>query len=622
MSLGIRGKITASLVGLFILLTAANIYLVKINGVFEIIVALVVVIAYGYGLSFIILNDFNMLADASRKVINGDMNVHLDTRKKNEFGTLARVFNTMVSRIKSRVNSSDVLIETMERTAHEDDMEKTLMIILEGAKKITNAKYAALGVFDKNKKVEKFLQIGMSNSDIHGIGHYPEGKGLLGYIHETKTHLRLEDMGKHPRSVGFPANHPKMKSLIACPMLFGNISLGNIYVSDKNTEDRIFDEDDEHAMRAFAQIAANVIREKISSHEITETKQYLESEVEKILRIIDKMAAGDLTVQIEEHHKNDEIGKLKSQLKIMSTNLSQLIVQVKDAVDATASASAQISASTEEMSSGAREQTMQATEIAGAVEEMTNTILETSKNTASASDSAREARAKAKDGGKVIVETIDGMNRIAEVVTKSAVTVETLGRNSNQIGEIIQVIEDIADQTNLLALNAAIEAARAGEQGRGFAVVADEVRKLAERTTKATKEIGQMIKQIQHDTSEAVDSMNQGTKEVENGKTLANKAGAALDEIIHVTDKVSDIISQVAVAAEQQSKASDEIAKNIEAITAVTSETSSGIQQIAEATGDLSRLTNTLQELVLNFNVGDSGKGKFMVKRDGHLAKR
>ncbi|MDP4174442.1 MAG: methyl-accepting chemotaxis protein [Bacteroidota bacterium] len=620
-SIKIKTKIILSIFILFAIMTMIKSFLITSNGIYAIILVLAIVLAFGFALSIYIAKDLKMIIEAAKKLMNGDLNVHLDIDSNDEFGMMAKVFNKMVQRIRARVNSSDVLIDVMKRVAVETTMEKTLMVILEGAQKITDSKYAALAIFDKNKKVEKFLQIGMSDTDVNRIGHYPEGKGLLGYIHETHAHLRLEEMRSHPRSVGFPANHPAMKSLVACPILFGNQSLGNLYVADKNSADKAFNEDDEHAMLTFAQIAANIIREKISSQEIIQSKEYLDKEVEKLLKTIDRLAAGDLTVNVEENEKDDIIGKLRDQLRLMIDNLRVLITQVKDAVEATASASAQISSSTEEMSSGAREQTMQSTEIASAVEEMTKTILETSKNTSMASSSAREAGEKAKDGGKVIVQTIEGMNKIADVVTRSAGTVVALGNSSNQIGEIIQVIEDIADQTNLLALNAAIEAARAGEQGRGFAVVADEVRKLAERTTKATKEIAEMIKHIQKDTSEAVESMTLGTKEVENGKQLANSAGTALDEIISATEKVSDIITQVAVAAEEQSKASDEISRNIEAITTVTEETSMGISQIANATGDLSRLTNTLQDLVTNFKVDESAKSTMMVRQNGKLTR-
>ena len=183
-----------------------------------------------------------------------------------------------------------------------------------------------------------------------------------------------------------------------------------------------------------------------------------------------------------------------------------------------------------------------------------------------------------------------------------------LGKSSDQIGEIISVIDDIADQTNLLALNAAIEAARAGDQGRGFAVVADEVRKLAERTTKATKEIAGMIKKIQADTTGAVRSMEEGTTEVERGIKLADRAGTSLQEIVGVSQKLTDMVTQIAAAGEEQSSASEQISKNVEGISKVTGETAQGTQQIARAAEDLNRLTENLQQLVAAFKVrGEEG---------------
>ena len=198
------------------------------------------------------------------------------------------------------------------------------------------------------------------------------------------------------------------------------------------------------------------------------------------------------------------------------------------------------------------------------------------------------------------------MIRISDVVKKSSETVEELGKSSNEIGEIIQVIDDIADQTNLLALNAAIEAASAGEQGRGFAVVADEVRKLAERTSKATQEIAGMIKHIQKDTEGAVKSMQQGTKEVEKGRNLAEKAGDSLKEIIKGADRVTDIVTQVAAASEEQSRASEQITQNIELITNVTQQSATGVRQIAHAAEELNQLTGNLQSLISSFKVDAS----------------
>lgn len=322
------------------------------------------------------------------------------------------------------------------------------------------------------------------------------------------------------------------------------------------------------------------------------------------VKALGRMAEGDLTVRIESNYKGDH-ELIKNSINTVASSLAKALNDVREAVDATASASNQISSSTEEMAAGASEQTQQAAEVAGAVEEMTKTILENTRNASQAADNANDAGRKAKDGGRVVNETISGMNKIADVVRKSTEKVQALGRSSDQIGEIAQVIDDIADQTNLLALNAAIEAARAGEQGRGFAVVADEVRKLAERTTKATKEIANMIKQIQKDTAEAVVAMEEGTIEVSNGIKLANQAGVSLKEIISGSEIVVDIVNQVAAASEEQSTAANEISKSIETISNVTQETATGTSQIARAAEDLSRLTLNLEQLVNQFKTTD-----------------
>ena len=346
-------------------------------------------------------------------------------------------------------------------------------------------------------------------------------------------------------------------------------------------------------------------------------QEYLNYSTSKMLVEMEKFAEGDLSVRLDVE-KDDDIGKLFSGFNKVVDNIRNIINKVTEAVQATANAAHQISSSTEEMAAGAMEQSSQAMEVASAVEQMTRTIYETTKNTAQASEASKNAGIVAREGGKVVKDTIEGMSKISDVVRKGAETVQELGKSSDQIGEIIQVIDNIADQTNLLALNAAIEAARAGEQGRGFAVVADEVRKLAERTTKATKEIATMINQIQKDTSGAVESMRQGTEQAEEGKQLAEKSGKSLREIIAGAERVVDIVTQVAAASEEQSSASKQISKNIELIGSVTKQSSDGIQQIAYASEDLNRLTSNLQDLISQFKFVES-QSKIAVRHNGKL---
>ena len=311
---------------------------------------------------------------------------------------------------------------------------------------------------------------------------------------------------------------------------------------------------------------------------------------------------GDLNTQFSTT-RQDEMGQLQNSFDQFVGSIRDTLLQVSETAASVASASAEISSSTEEMAAGSQEQTTQSEEIARAVEQMAKSIAVNSESAGETAHTAEQAKIAAEQGGKVVTDTVGEMKQIANVVRESAGTIQNLGKSSDQIGEIIGVIEHIADQTNLLALNAAIEAARAGEQGRGFAVVADEVRKLAEQTTKATKQIAGMVQQIQSDSHGAVSSMANATKQVDAGIVLADRAGASLQEIVQTSQKVTDMVTQIAVANEEQSSTSEQISKNMEAIATVTQQTASGTQQIARAAEDLNRLTEALQHLVSQFKL-------------------
>jgi methyl-accepting chemotaxis protein len=324
----------------------------------------------------------------------------------------------------------------------------------------------------------------------------------------------------------------------------------------------------------------------------------------KLVHCLHRSAEGDLTTRVEVS-SHDDVGQVSAEFNGFMEKLQDAMRQLTSSSQQMASATEEISAAASQSASGSQTQSDQANQVATAIEEMAATVTQVSDNSHQAADAARQAASTATEGGKVVDEVLTTMRSIAESVGTTAQKIEALGKNSEQIGKIIAVIDEIADQTNLLALNAAIEAARAGEQGRGFAVVADEVRKLAERTTKATKEIAQMIETVQVETRTAVANMQTGTEQVEVGVATTAKAGQSLGEIIRAAQQVGDMVTQIATATSQQTSTTDQIKANVTQIAKISSESAAGTQQSARACEDLSNLALDLQALVSKFNVGD-----------------
>ena len=320
------------------------------------------------------------------------------------------------------------------------------------------------------------------------------------------------------------------------------------------------------------------------------------------LDAVEKIAAGDLTQNLRVTRR-DELGVLQQGIARMGTTLRELIGGIRDGVTQIASAAEELSAVTEQTSAGANSQKVETDQVATAMHEMAATVQEVARNAEQAAMAATNADGEARNGDKVVGEAISQIERLATEVNRSTEAMNLLQQESQKIGSVMDVIKSVAEQTNLLALNAAIEAARAGEAGRGFAVVADEVRGLAQRTQQSTEEIEGLIASLQQGTQQVADVMSGSRSLTDSSVELARKAGGSLDSITRTVSNIQSMNQQIAAAAEQQSAVAEEISRSILNVRDVSEQTASASDETAASSIELARLGGHLQTLVSKFRV-------------------
>ncbi|SMQ26857.1 methyl-accepting chemotaxis protein [Pseudomonas helmanticensis] len=324
--------------------------------------------------------------------------------------------------------------------------------------------------------------------------------------------------------------------------------------------------------------------------------------LQETLAVVERIASGDLTQNVTVTRR-DELGVLQQGIARMGVTLRDLISGIRDGVTQIASAAEELSAVTEQTSAGVNSQKIETDQVATAMHEMTATVQEVARNAEEASQAAAAADGEAREGDKVVNEAIAQIERLASEVVRSTEAMSVLQQESDKIGSVMDVIKAVAEQTNLLALNAAIEAARAGEAGRGFAVVADEVRGLAQRTQKSTEEIEGLVAGLQNGTQQVSAVMSNSRALTDSSVALTRKAGLSLESITRTVSNIQSMNQQIAAAAEQQSAVAEEISRSIINVRDVSEQTAAASDETAASSVELARLGGQLQQMVSHFRV-------------------
>jgi len=379
-------------------------------------------------------------------------------------------------------------------------------------------------------------------------------------------------------------------------------SIANVFdrISEGNYNDRVA----VTSRDELGQIATGINRTLDNTVKLISSRDErdeLQKSVMRLLEEISGVADGDLTKQAEV--TADVTGAIADSFNLMIEQLRGLVGNVQDASVKVNASAVEIFTTANSIAEGSQSQADQILTTTERVDEMTVSIQQVSENAAQSAKVAEQALSTAKEGSENVQNTIDGMNRIRDQVQETSKRIKRLGESSQQIGEIVQLIDDIADRTSILALNASIQAAMAGEAGRGFAVVAEEVERLAERSTSATRKIASLVKSIQIETNEAVTAMEESTREVVDGSRLANRAGQSLNRIETVSQRLAELISSISSTSSLQAKASEGISRSMNQISKVTQSSVSGTKGAAIAATDLTELVGELRQSVSSFRL-------------------
>jgi methyl-accepting chemotaxis protein len=383
------------------------------------------------------------------------------------------------------------------------------------------------------------------------------------------------------------------KQVNAITTLFSNIGMGDFKARTEITS--------QDELGVMAESLNAMLDSVLSLIQSRDERDRIQQSIQKLLEDISVVADGDLTAQA--HVTTEVTGAIADSFNNMIEELRQIISRVQETTLSVSSSATEVQTTAEHLATGSESQSMQIVEASAAIDEMAVSIQQVSANAVAAATVAELALKNAKQGSESVTKTITGMNGIRQQVQQTAKRIKRLGESSQEIGEIVQLIGDIADRTSILALNASIQAAMAGDAGKGFAVVAEEVERLAERSTEATKKIGSLIKSIQSDTNEAIAAMEDTTKEVVGGSSLANEAGQKLQEIEAVSNQLAEIIQSISMASKQQTRGSDSVAKSMSEISGVTQQTAAGAKQAAVSIRKLAELADDLRGEMKKFKL-------------------